>query len=243
MAYDPTIGRFIQRDPIGYDDGMNLYQFVGGNPVNRVDPLGLAGQPATAPTSQPSTQPAPAAPYDEIHDLWERMKWDASQPAPKYQKQLLEKLTKAFDNKFGVIAGVGRGEVEFSGFNGPQSKYLKEFDIIPDDNSAPNFAPPSDGTYDVDGVILPDSTRPGEWLKIPDWRADVNPKDLGPAKKSGHARIIYICENGVPGYEVQTFGNVTLTTEAVHGNPASAGGRGTGAVKAPPIKQGKFKNP
>jgi len=39
--YDPNIGRFMQRDPLGYVDGMNLFEYVGGNVVNWVDPSGL----------------------------------------------------------------------------------------------------------------------------------------------------------------------------------------------------------
>ncbi len=39
--YDLKDGRFIQKDPIGFDGGVNLYAYAANNPVNWVDPLGL----------------------------------------------------------------------------------------------------------------------------------------------------------------------------------------------------------
>src|SRR5690606_4046974 len=41
-VYDPELGRWIQRDPAGYIDGLSLYLYVGGNPFSFVDPTGLA---------------------------------------------------------------------------------------------------------------------------------------------------------------------------------------------------------
>ena len=39
--YHPTLGRFLQRDPIGYADGMGLHEYVRGSPVAALDPSGL----------------------------------------------------------------------------------------------------------------------------------------------------------------------------------------------------------
>jgi uncharacterized protein RhaS with RHS repeats len=39
--YSPVLGRFLQTDPVGYADDLNLYAYVKNNPVNLTDPSGM----------------------------------------------------------------------------------------------------------------------------------------------------------------------------------------------------------
>jgi RHS repeat-associated protein len=63
--YDPEIGRFVSKDPMGMDNQCNFYLFCGNNPVNLVDPTGGCGE-----KPKPSPSPTPSPTPDPIPPLW-----------------------------------------------------------------------------------------------------------------------------------------------------------------------------
>jgi RHS repeat-associated protein len=54
--YDPELGRFLQTDPVLYADQMNLYAYVGNNPLNATDPMGECTQASAAGPNTRSTE-------------------------------------------------------------------------------------------------------------------------------------------------------------------------------------------
>ena len=54
---EPTLGRFVQRDPLGYVDGMNVFRYGRSNPMAYTDPMGLCSGPSS---NKGCSAPAPA---------------------------------------------------------------------------------------------------------------------------------------------------------------------------------------
>jgi len=70
-AYDPVTGRWLSRDPIEEQGGVNLYGYVEGDPVNFTDPDGLqaySGQ--TPPSNIPGGPWTPAGPGQKPGTFW-----------------------------------------------------------------------------------------------------------------------------------------------------------------------------
>ena len=62
--YSPTFQRFVSEDPLGFNGGINLYAYVGNNPVNFFDPFGLKPRSQGPPTKKvpPEEPPKPPRP-------------------------------------------------------------------------------------------------------------------------------------------------------------------------------------
>ena len=63
--YDPATGRYVEADPIGLEGGVNLYAYVGGNPVTWADPKGL-DKYNLFPFAEPSMQQAADREYQDL---------------------------------------------------------------------------------------------------------------------------------------------------------------------------------
>jgi RHS repeat-associated protein len=59
--YAPAIGRFLQVDPVGYKDNLNLYTYVGNDPLDKADPSGeiciFGIGDCSSPPPRPNQQP------------------------------------------------------------------------------------------------------------------------------------------------------------------------------------------
>jgi len=68
-AYDPNLGRWVSRDPIGEMGGNNLYDYVLNSPTYFKDKYGLANEPPTNPNIPPPPGKPPVLPPDIVCEM------------------------------------------------------------------------------------------------------------------------------------------------------------------------------
>jgi hypothetical protein len=86
--YHPTLGRFISRDPIGYEDDVNLHRYVGNLPTIESDVFGLSA--TILDKNNPTGCPEPhVCEYQSL-----RKDWWGSSPRERCQKKVEKELAE-----------------------------------------------------------------------------------------------------------------------------------------------------
>jgi RHS repeat-associated protein len=75
--YNPTIGRFISEDPIGFAGGINLYGYTGNDPIDYFDPLGFDQAKKRECTEAQETAAQLASGFEDLSNATGWMAFDA----------------------------------------------------------------------------------------------------------------------------------------------------------------------
>jgi RHS repeat-associated protein len=130
--YDPNLQRWLSRDPIQETGGINLYGFVGNEPINKIDPLGLYN-----PISGPN---GPVGPGSGLADPSNYLPPPAFTLTGNYTAPVVstQDIIKALQDEFSRIA------------NGPYNFY----DMMGSDFDTKFYYEDPDNLYNYDGIIM-----------------------------------------------------------------------------------------
>jgi RHS repeat-associated protein len=122
-TYSPSLGRWMQRDPLEYQDGVNLSSYVGGNPVGYVDLYGTIGMdvperwPAKPDPRNPiKIEPTSAGGRDR-HDYlaWNREYW--KRRATQLSKQINYLMREMLDLNYEMLLWLYLHEIAMAGYD------------------------------------------------------------------------------------------------------------------------------
>ena len=150
--YDPTTGRFLSEDPIGFAAGTNLYSYTNNSPTNAVDPLGLwdIPMPFRLGLEWLTGRGQRARKFydgDEFAELLRQHYWI---------QQLLDDLCK------GRRSAKGRHDYDLDGLQGVP-KYINDYSTLLSFGLAGNLAVTFLGSYDMSYVVVGDAVSMHIW--------------------------------------------------------------------------------
>ena len=103
--YSPSLGRWISRDPIDEQGGLNLYGFVNNDPVNYIDPLGKeTWVPYPGPGRYISDPPFPGIPPGPgLYDQWNPFNIRADENEADYREWFEWRFPKTIEGAKQII--------------------------------------------------------------------------------------------------------------------------------------------
>lgn len=153
--YSATLGRWISSDPIR--DGVNWYEFVGGNPGNRVDPSGLQ-----------------TTSYERYLDR-KHSTADGAREVQENNRQLMDTVSSAFSSAWAAYGHYSSGMLMkncydcmkfMKKFNEFESEVKKDYDEASRNGEGINFVLEDADGPQVIPVVPRGSVRNVELLKI-----------------------------------------------------------------------------